>query len=184
MTRTALVATATAIAMLSPPAAADPIIDASVVRSIERISPMSSRLTAEAERPLVQQYLASALTGMFRGAQISQVTLGGQPGTATVTISVRFVFEKQQGQLKLRLSGTMTGHVTISVAAGNVVDGRLYADAIAFDGNPAQSLNGIELPGTSMHVTLPGIEGTIRRITLASLDPGWIAFSIDVEEGP
>lgn len=172
-----------AIALLASRAAADPIVDATVVRRIERIAPDTSRVTVEVDRPPIEQYLRAGFGAQFQGTQVQQITVGGNPGASTLSITVQLSIARRVGPIDLRIDGALTGRLTLATAAGNTVELKLLLDSISLGGG-ATALNGVELVVAHKQVTLPEVDGEIQRITVVSVEPSWIALAIEAKEGP
>lgn len=186
----ALAFVAVTMAVAPGVAVADPIIDNSVVRSIEQTA-QGTRISFDVHRPSVEQYILSEVEQCIRAVamrylkgysavKIDKIVLGGAAGSSVLTVTAEFTVGVQVGILELGASGTGLAQITLSVGGGNMVQGQLFFDSISFAGMKLSS-DGIPVGTARRKVDLSGVDGAIQRITIVSIDSSWIAFSINVQ---
>lgn len=180
--KTAAVAfAAAAVAVVPGRATADPLIDLSVVRSIEQTA-QGTRISFDVDRPAIEDYVRTAAMSnlqKYPGVKIDNITLGGAPGTSVLGVTADVTVVHSLGIGMLRASGTIVAHVALSTGGGNLVEGQLFLDSISLGGEPLP-LNGVTVGAGRKQVDLSGVDGAIQRITIESIDASWIAVSIDV----
>jgi hypothetical protein len=182
MTATTQLAVLAALVAGARAAQADPILDSCVVRRLQQTD-QRLRISVDLDRKDVEAYLRTAATTAladYPGVTIDRITVSSG-GPSAIGLDVDLTAKLGEGPFSVSCSGTLTGRLAISVADPSSARGEVLLDTIEISCiRLTVNAGGRLIAGSDRRVAIPGANAALERISIDSVDAGWIAVSLEV----
>ena len=181
LTSVPALAAVAALTIGAPVALADPVLDSSVVRRIEHTD-QRTRISIDLDRKVVEDYLRAAAAEALQdypSVTVDRIIVSAA-GRSALGVAVDFTTNVQVGPLSVNASGTLRSRLVVSVADASAVHGEVVLDTIDIPRAGVSINTSTTIAGSSRRVEIPRAIGALDAIALESVDPAWIAVTIDV----